>query len=134
MQYHTHYPIITPPTHSPFQSFQHPLAEITKQPHLPDLYRPRYQHQPVNAIKSKYAENGLANPWVKEVNVDDAAPPGNRQSVYDTRESHSLTGDLTSLFRFKKMNSPIPLCVATNAAPTKVCHRRGEPSLPRLQR
>ncbi|MBW0519647.1 hypothetical protein O181_059362 [Austropuccinia psidii MF-1] len=50
------------------------------------------------------------------ISVEDVANPGDRQSVYDTGASHSLTGDLSALCCFKKLTKPIPLCIATNTA------------------
>ncbi|MBW0540912.1 hypothetical protein O181_080627, partial [Austropuccinia psidii MF-1] len=54
--------------------------------------------------------------WESGISVEDVADPGDRQSVYDTGASHSLTGDLSALCRFKKLIKPIPLCLTTNTA------------------
>ncbi|MBW0487043.1 hypothetical protein O181_026758 [Austropuccinia psidii MF-1] len=68
-------------------------------------------------MKAKFTEIGPADSAVDEVTIDDMAPPGDRCSVCDTGASHSLTGDLSSLCRFKKLTSPTPLCVATHTTP-----------------
>ncbi|MBW0516424.1 hypothetical protein O181_056139 [Austropuccinia psidii MF-1] len=106
-QYHAHYPIITPPTQLPF-------SNTTRKQCLADLYQPQYPQQTPIAMKAKFAEIGPANSAVEEVTIDDTAPPGDRRSVCDTGAIHSLTGDLSSLCCFKKLTSPIPLCLATH--------------------
>ncbi|MBW0498791.1 hypothetical protein O181_038506 [Austropuccinia psidii MF-1] len=115
-QYQAHYPIITPPTQPPFQQSQQTFSNAFKQQRLADLYQPRYPLQTPPTLKAKFTEIGPANSVVDEVTIDDMAPPGDRRSVCDTGESHSLTGDLSSLCRFRKLTSPIPLCVATHTS------------------
>ncbi|MBW0481398.1 hypothetical protein O181_021113 [Austropuccinia psidii MF-1] len=112
-QYQAHYPIITPPTQIPFHASQQTFSNTFKQQRFADLYRPQYPLQTPPALKAKFAEIGPSDSVVEEVTIDDMAPPGDRRSVCDTGASHSLTGELSSLCRFKKLTSPIPLCVAT---------------------
>ncbi|MBW0539402.1 hypothetical protein O181_079117 [Austropuccinia psidii MF-1] len=113
-QYHSHYPIITPPTQLLFQASQQTFSNTFKQQFLADLYLPQYPKQTPLALKAKFAEIGAANLVVEEVTIDDMAPPGDRRSVCDTGESHSLTSDLSSLCCCKKLTFPILLCVATH--------------------
>ncbi|MBW0522523.1 hypothetical protein O181_062238 [Austropuccinia psidii MF-1] len=113
-QFHAHYPIITPPTKLPFQALQQPISNATRQQRLADLYCPQYPQQMPMVMKAKFTEIGPADLTVDEVTVDDMAPPGDRGSVCDTGASHLITGDLASLCCFKKLTSPIPLCVATH--------------------
>ncbi|MBW0530212.1 hypothetical protein O181_069927 [Austropuccinia psidii MF-1] len=51
-----------------------------------------------------------------KIAVDDMTNPGDRQSVYDTGASHSLTGDFSALCQYRKLTRPIPLSVSTNTA------------------
>ncbi|MBW0468164.1 hypothetical protein O181_007879 [Austropuccinia psidii MF-1] len=113
-QYHAHYPIITPPVQFPFNSLHQPY--LPKAPSQPDLYRPRYAQRPIAGVKARMVEIGNPNEPEVGISVEDVANPGDRQSVYDTGASHSLTGDLSALCRFRTLTKPIPLCVATNTA------------------
>ncbi|MBW0485619.1 hypothetical protein O181_025334 [Austropuccinia psidii MF-1] len=113
-QYHAHYPIITPPVPFPFNSFHQPYQ--SKAPQQPDLYRPCYQQKPIAGVKACTVKIGNPNAPESSISVEDVADPGDRQSVYDTGASQSLTGDLSALCLFKKLTKPIPLCVATNTA------------------
>ncbi|MBW0541610.1 hypothetical protein O181_081325 [Austropuccinia psidii MF-1] len=61
-------------------------------------------------------EIGNSNEPETGISVEDVANPGDRQSVYDTGASHSLTGDLSALCCFTKLTKPIPLCIAMNTA------------------
>ncbi|MBW0466269.1 hypothetical protein O181_005984 [Austropuccinia psidii MF-1] len=118
--FQAHYPIITPPTDPPFHNShqtshnkQHTGSQLTKQP---DFYRPRYQERPIPAMKARIVEIGSSNEPEHEISVEDVTNPGDRQSVYDTGASHSLTGDLSALCRYRKLTRPIPLSVATDTA------------------
>ncbi|MBW0531620.1 hypothetical protein O181_071335 [Austropuccinia psidii MF-1] len=118
--FQAHYPIITPPTTFPFHNSHQPLhhkqqaaSKPTKQP---DLYRPRYHERPIPAVKAKIVEIGSSDKPEHKIAVDDVMNPGDRQSVYDTGASHSLTGDFSALCRYRKLTRPIPLSVATNTA------------------
>ncbi|MBW0497544.1 hypothetical protein O181_037259, partial [Austropuccinia psidii MF-1] len=118
--FQAHYPIITPPTvfpftnsHQNFHNNNHPTLKMTKQP---DFYQPRYQEQPIPAMKSRIVEIGSSNKPKHQISVEEVTNPGDRQSVYDTGASHSLTGDLSALCRYRELTKPIPLSVATNTA------------------
>ncbi|MBW0476803.1 hypothetical protein O181_016518 [Austropuccinia psidii MF-1] len=118
--FQAHYPIITPPTNFPFTNSHqnlhhntHPVSKITKPP---DFYQPRYQDRPIPAMKARIVEIGSSNEPEHEISVEEVTNPGDRQSVYDTGASHSLTGDLSALCRYRKLTKPIPLSVATNTA------------------
>ncbi|MBW0479524.1 hypothetical protein O181_019239 [Austropuccinia psidii MF-1] len=93
--FQAHSPIITPPTtfpfhnsHQPFHHNQHPASRLTKQP---DFYRSRYQERLIPAVKAKIVKIGLSDKPEHKIAVDDVTNPGDRQSVYDTGASHSLT-------------------------------------------
>ncbi|MBW0496924.1 hypothetical protein O181_036639 [Austropuccinia psidii MF-1] len=116
--FQAHYPIITPPTTFPFHNSHQPFYhnQTPKPTKQPDFYRPRYQERPIPAVKAKIVEIGSTDEPEHEIAVDDVTNPGDRQSVYDTGASHSLTGDFSALCRYKKLTRPIPLSVATNTA------------------
>ncbi|MBW0521052.1 hypothetical protein O181_060767 [Austropuccinia psidii MF-1] len=99
--FQAHYPIITPPTnfpchnsHQPFHNNQHPASRLTKQP---EFYFPRYQEQPIPAMKARIIEIGSSDKPKHKIAIDDMTNPGDRQSVYDTGASHSLKGDFSAL-------------------------------------
>ncbi|MBW0473865.1 hypothetical protein O181_013580 [Austropuccinia psidii MF-1] len=115
-----HYPIITPPTHFSFHNSLHilnnPQHPTTKLKNQPDFYFPRYQEQPIPAVKARIVEIGPSNEPKQEISVKAVAKPTDRKSIYDTGASHSLTGEVSLIFQFRKLTRPIPLSVATNIA------------------
>ncbi|MBW0535516.1 hypothetical protein O181_075231 [Austropuccinia psidii MF-1] len=64
-------------------------------------------------MKARIVEIGLLNKPKHKISVEDMTNPGDRQSVYNTGEIHSLKGDLSTLCRYWKLTKPIPLSVAT---------------------
>ncbi|MBW0477744.1 hypothetical protein O181_017459, partial [Austropuccinia psidii MF-1] len=100
-QFQAYYPVLAPTTMKPTALDTLP----NKVP--PDLYRPRYKPPPV---KARFFEMGTEEPNIDILKVDLGKANGFEGcSVCDSGASHSLTGNLQALYRYKKLTKPIPL-------------------------
>ncbi|MBW0476310.1 hypothetical protein O181_016025 [Austropuccinia psidii MF-1] len=110
VHFQAHYPIITPSLlNTTFTRSFHPLN-----PQGPDLYCPNYNSRLQAKIRARLIEVGAEDPGMEvlQAGVDDVKNL-TCESVCDTGASHSLTGDLSSLFSFRHLTSAIPVSVAT---------------------
>ncbi|MBW0475938.1 hypothetical protein O181_015653 [Austropuccinia psidii MF-1] len=104
-QFQAYYPILAPSNMTPNTISTFPPNTVA------DRYRPRYQ-QPT--VKARFVEMGSEEPNIDVLHADIGgmdAFTGN--SVCDSGASHSLTGNLSALYRYRKLTKTIPLSVAT---------------------
>ncbi|MBW0488257.1 hypothetical protein O181_027972 [Austropuccinia psidii MF-1] len=103
-----------------FQAYYLILAPMTMKPMVldtlrnkapPDLYQPQYKPPPV---KARFFQMGAEEPDIDILKVNLGKANGFEGClVCDSGASHSLTGNLQALYRYKKLTKPIPLSVAT---------------------
>ncbi|MBW0499004.1 hypothetical protein O181_038719 [Austropuccinia psidii MF-1] len=107
-QFQAYYPILAPSNMTP--------ATIPTLPQntVADRYRPRYQQ---SAVKARFIEMGSEEPNIDILHADISGMDSfTGNSVCDSGASHSLTGNLSSLHRYRKLTKSIPLSVATKRA------------------